>query len=176
MSSHRGCTTRDRGRVLLKIGLMVQRLLDNDLIVPRQARTCKVGTSCTGVLPALLQSRRRKSSRCLGQKEKLSSGSWMGCGFFLLQAGKTHDEGEEEGKMDRSRTGGTLGQAASVTQRNGLATLSGSPCSEPSLLIAHTPRAHQPAHPGSKGERAISSKRRRQLHPDSLSQPRHTLC
>lgn len=100
-------------------------------------------------------------------------GLWV---FFLLQAGKTHDEGEEEGKTDRSRAGGTLGQAASVTQRNGLAMLSGSPCSEPSLLIAHTPRAHQPARPGSKGERAISSKRRRQLDPDSLSQPRHTLC
>ena len=83
---------------------------------------------------SLLQSSRRKSYRCLGQKEKLSS--WQLDGLFLLQARKTHCEGKEEGKKDRSHTGGMLGQAASMTQGNGLATLSGSPCSESSLLSA----------------------------------------
>lgn len=73
-----------------------------------------------------LRSHRRKSYPCLGQKEKPSSGSWMVVGFFfyyLLQAGKTHCEGKEEGKKARSRAGGTFGQAASVTQGNGLAAL-----------------------------------------------------
>lgn len=87
---------------------------------------------------SLLQSRRRKSYRCLGQKEKLSSGSWMGFGFcwvfFLPQARKTHCEGKEEGKEDRSHAGGMLGQAASMAQGNGLAPLSGSPCPESSAL------------------------------------------
>lgn len=93
----------------------------------------------------MLQSSRRKSYRCLGQKEKLSSGSWMGFGFcwvffFLLQARKTHCEGKEEGKKDRSHAGGMLGQAASMTQGNGLAPLSGSPRPE-SFALSGTHRA-----------------------------------
>ena len=95
-------------------------------------------------LAAKQQEKKLPLSRPEGKAKLWQLGGWVWFFVFLLQTGKTYCEGKEEGKKDGNHAGGRPGQAASVTQGNGLAVRSGSPCAGSSVPSSQERTARAP--------------------------------
>lgn len=124
------CTTPDWGHVLLQISLLAQHLLHNGLIMPQRAWTCQGSASFRGISAACCKAGGEKAVLVLARRKSWALAAGWGIFFLSYRLGKPFVRRKRKERRTRSHAGGMLGQAARMSQGNGLAMHSGSSCSE----------------------------------------------